>query len=69
MKDGTVEHVPGVQNEGDGDEQQGILKCERELHEACSLAPDHAAGPHAKVGDEPGLSFSDVVRFHGSNLT
>ena len=68
MSDGTVEHFPGVQNECDGDEQQWILEGERELHEACGLAPDHAARPHAEVGDEPGLLFSGVVRFLGSNV-
>ena len=49
----ALNSVPGVQYEGDGEEQEGVLEGEREVQEAGGLAPDHATGPHAEVGDEP----------------
>ena len=49
----ALNNVPGVQYEGDGEEQQWVLEGERKVEEPRGLAPDHAAGPHAKVGDEP----------------
>ena len=45
--------VPGVEDEGDGEEQEGVLEGERKVEEPCGLAPSHPAGPHAEVGDEP----------------